>query len=259
MSNDAARSWPVSLWLVRHGQSAGNVARDRAEAGGHGEIEIAERDADVPLSPLGQQQSRAIGRWFGRLPAEQRPDVILTSPYLRARQTAEIIVHEAALPAGVELFADERLREKEFGLLDRLTRNGVMERFPEQAKLRARVGKFYHRPPGGESWCDVILRVRSVLDEIQLQHARRRLLVVSHQVIVLSFRYVLEHMTEQDILAVDASGDVANCSVTTYESGAEGAGSGAARMVLGCYNHVAAMEEEGAPVTYTPDASVAPR
>jgi len=260
MKVDAHRTWPAHLWLVRHGQSAGNVARDRAEAAGHGEIEVAERDADVPLSVLGERQSRAIGRWFGRLPPTQRPDVILTSPYLRARQTADIVAREAGLPADVDLFADERLREKEFGLLDRLTRAGVLERFPEQATLRARVGKFYHRPPGGESWCDVILRVRSVIDEIQLQHAARRLLVVAHQVIVLSFRYVLERMTEQEVLAVDASGDVANCAVTTYEAAQRpGGGQDASQMVLSCYNHLAPMEEDGAPVTSTPDAAVAPR
>jgi probable phosphoglycerate mutase len=261
MSDNAQRSWPSFLWLVRHGQSAGNVARDRAESGGGGEIDIAERDADVPLSPLGERQSRAIGRWFGRLPPSQRPDVILTSPYLRARQTADIIVDEAGLPPSeIELFTDERLREKEFGLLDRLTRAGILERFPEQANLRARLGKFYHRPPGGESWCDVILRVRSVMDEIQLQHARRRLLVVAHQVIVLCFRYVLERMTEQEVLAVDAAGNVANCSVTAYQAADEpSAARGPPRMVLDCYNQVAPMQEEGAPVTYTPDAVVAPR
>ena len=42
---------------------------------------------------------------------------------------------------------DERLREKEFGILDRLTKAGIAERFPDQAALRARMGKFYHRSP----------------------------------------------------------------------------------------------------------------
>jgi probable phosphoglycerate mutase len=47
---------------------------------------------------------------------------------------------------------DERLREKEFGILDRLTRAGIEEQFPDQAEFRRLLGKFYHRPPGGESW-----------------------------------------------------------------------------------------------------------
>ena len=66
---------------------------------------------------------------------------------------------------------DERLREKEFGVLDRLTTLGIEQHFPDQAEARRRIGKFYHRPPGGESWCDVILRLRSVLDTISLHHS----------------------------------------------------------------------------------------
>ncbi|MYM90859.1 histidine phosphatase family protein, partial [Rugamonas sp. FT82W] len=49
------QKWPQQLWLARHGQSAGNVARDAAEAGSQLLIDIAGRDVDVPLSPLGQR------------------------------------------------------------------------------------------------------------------------------------------------------------------------------------------------------------
>ncbi|HWW69770.1 MAG TPA: histidine phosphatase family protein, partial [Duganella sp.] len=48
------QKWPDQIWLVRHGQSAGNVARDAAEAASHFLIDIAERDVDVALSELGQ-------------------------------------------------------------------------------------------------------------------------------------------------------------------------------------------------------------
>jgi probable phosphoglycerate mutase len=40
--------WPAKLWIVRHGQSAGNVARDAADAAGLGSIDIPMRDVDVP-------------------------------------------------------------------------------------------------------------------------------------------------------------------------------------------------------------------
>ena len=43
-----------TLWLVRHGQSAGNVARDVAEASGAHELTLEGRDMDVPLSALGE-------------------------------------------------------------------------------------------------------------------------------------------------------------------------------------------------------------
>ena len=79
---------------------------------------------------------------------------------------------------------DERLREKEFGILDRMTTFGIREKYPELAEQRKHVGKFYFRPPGGESWCDVILRLRSFLDMLTREYRGDRVLVVAHQVIV---------------------------------------------------------------------------
>jgi 2,3-bisphosphoglycerate-dependent phosphoglycerate mutase len=243
--------------LVRHGESAGNVARKAAESSGVSMIDIADRDMDVPLSTLGQKQARALGRWFGRKTEAERPTVVLVSPYARAVQTASLVARESKLDSALLHVVDERLREKEFGLFHRLTKAGIRANFPHEAELRDHVGKFYYRPPGGESWCDVILRLRSVLDTIQLQHRGERVLVVAHEVVVLCMRYLVERMTEKDILTIDSAGDVANCSVTDYEFERDGNGRGA--MALRCYNHVAPLEEAGEKVTDEPDAPAAPR
>jgi probable phosphoglycerate mutase len=250
--------WPSKLWIVRHGESAGNVARDAAHAAGLADIAIDSRDVDVPLSPLGEQQSEALGRWFASLAPEARPEIVLSSPYLRARNTVRSIQGSSGLAANfIGLVIDERLREKEFGMLDRLTRLGIEQRYPEQAEARRLLGKFYFRPPAGESWCDVILRLRSVLDTISLHYGGKRVLIVGHQVVVLCLRYLLENMDEQTILDIDAEGDVANCAVTEYsfEPGKDGEGS----LTLKKYNFVAPLEQEGTPVTSTPDANVAAR
>jgi len=252
------QSWPEQIWIVRHGESAGNVARNAALAAGVGRIEIAERDVDVPLSPLGERQSKAVGHWFSRKPAHERPEIVLTSPYRRARRTAELIQEACGLAVDAPDFVvDERLREKEFGILDRLTSSGIREFHPEQAEFRRILGKFYHRPPAGESWCDVILRLRSALDTVSLHYDGRRVLIVAHQVVVLCMRYLLENLTEDQILAIDAQGDVANCSVTEYRFD-PGYGKGGGMRLVG-YNFVAPLLEEGAPVTSEPDAIVAAR
>ena len=249
--------WPDRLWIVRHGESAGNVARDAAQAAGLPRIDIADRDVDVPLSRLGMAQADALGRWFAALDRDARPDVLLVSPYLRARQTAQRIQAAGGLaPAPLGPVSDERLREKEFGILDRLTRFGIEQDFPQQAELRRIMGKFYHRPPGGESWCDVILRLRSALDTISLHHGGRRVLIVGHQVVVLCLRYLLEGMDEAGILAVDREGDVANCSITEYAFDPRANPDG---MTLHRYNFTAPMEREGTPVTAEPDQQVAAR
>jgi broad specificity phosphatase PhoE len=254
----AEQKWPDVLWIVRHGQSAGNVAREAAEAAYEPLIDIAMRDVDTPLSPLGERQAVALGRWFGGMPEGARPNVVLCSPYLRAVQTTELLLDAAGMDkARIAYQRDERLREKEFGLLDRLTKLGIREKYPELAEQRAHVGKFYFRPPGGESWCDVILRLRSVLDTMTREHRRERVLIVGHQVIVNCLRYLFERMSEEQIMAIDRAADVPNCSVTSYEFD-PGAGR-AGKLVPQLVNFIAPLEERGAPVTAAPDVPGAPK
>ena len=250
--------WPDRFYLIRHGESAGNVARDAALKAGEAMIDIDVRDVDVPLSELGQRQAIALGRWFGAFPPDERPSVVLTSPYLRARHTAGLIVKTAGMAAdSYSLIVDERLREKEFGILDRLTSVGIREHYPDQAEYKRLLGKFYHRPPGGESWCDVILRLRSVTEMISREYSGERVVVVTHAVVVLCMRYILEHMTEAELLAIDKRAELANCSVTYYEYEETLGPRGSLRLKL--YNFVAPLEEAGAPVTSTPDISVGAR
>jgi len=252
------QKWPDVLWIVRHGQSAGNVAREEAERARVPLIDIATRDMDTPLSPLGEQQAAALGRWFGAMPAAMQPTVVLCSPYARAVETARIALAAAGIDTdSLAIQRDERLREKEFGALDRLTKLGIRQKFPELAAQRAHVGKFYFRPPGGESWCDVILRLRSVLDTITREHRRERMLIVGHQVTVNCMRYLLERMTEAQILDIDGRADVANCSVTSYAFDPAAGRSG--KLVLVLNNFVAPLTEAGAAVTREPDVPAAPK
>ena len=252
------QKWPQRMWIVRHGQSAGNLARDAAESGGLPLIDIATRDMDVPLSPLGEQQARALGRWIAELPPADRPSVVLCSPYVRARATAELVLQASGIDRHTITFnADERLREKEFGILDRLTHLGIRQKYPELSEQRRHVGKFYFRPPGGESWCDVILRLRNLIDTVVREYRRESVLIVSHQVIVNCFRYLLERMDEQQILELDRAADVPNCSVTAYEFDPTLGKNG--KLALRLANFVAPLEEQGAPVTAEPDVPAAPR
>jgi broad specificity phosphatase PhoE len=241
--------WPDLLLVARHGESAGNVARDQAEGSGAAMIDIAERDMDVDLSDLGREQARSLGRWLSD--ARRRPTVVLSSPYVRALRTSELAVEAGELD--VEIVGDERLREREFGALDRLTRAGIEERYPDEAKARARLGKFYHRPPGGESWCDVGLRVRSAIDSVGREYGGERVLVVAHQVVIHMFHYVLEHLDEHTLLAASRERELANCSITTFVHDPGLGRHGGMR--LDRYDDVAALEEDDTRTTAEPDAA----
>jgi broad specificity phosphatase PhoE len=248
--------WPARLWVVRHGQSAGNVARDAAIRAELHRIALEGRDVDVPLSPLGETQASALGRWFAEQGDDDRPNVLLSSPYARTMRTAELFRAAGGAAPDEPICIDERLREKEFGILDGLTTDGVAALQPEQAQFRHTLGKFYHRPPGGESWCDVILRLRSLLDTVSLHYAGCRVMIFAHQVVVLCLRYIIENLNEAEVLAIDAEGGVAHCGVTEFRFDPRHGKTGG--LVLCRYNSTIAVERE-APVTEAPDPIVAVR
>lgn len=240
---------PRELWLLRHGQSLGNVARDAAAESQAEMLDIADRDMDVPLSDLGAEQAVAFGQWLGR--QEHPPEVVLASPYVRAVQTAELVVEAAGL--GLTVHRDERLRERELGILDLLTRHGVQARYPDEARRRERLGKFYHRPPGGESWVDVALRIRSLRDSLGREHLDKRVLMVCHEVVIVIWRYLVEDLDEPQALALSRDHPLANCSLTRYVTGED------ERLALDLDGWTAPLEVEAVPVTEEHDAHVKPR
>jgi broad specificity phosphatase PhoE len=206
----------TELILVRHGESEGNVAREAAEADHAPEIVIDQRDADVALSGLGRSQSEALGRWLATIPVDRRPGSVWTSPYVRAVQTAEIALDAAGIGTAGQhaVRLDERLRDRELGILDRLTSRGVNERYPDEAKRRRHLGKLYYRPPGGESWSDIALRLRSFIADLDRADDSGCGLIVCHDAVILVLRYVLEQLTEKQLLDIAAAESLGNASVT---------------------------------------------
>jgi len=205
------------LSVVRHGQSSANVVFARAAETGDPALSVPEPcDAVVPLSPLGVEQARAAGRWLGGLAAADRPDLVVCSPYLRAVQTWEAMAEAAGRlgPAPAGALLDERLRDREMGVLELLTPAAMHERAPEEAARRARVGDRSYRPPGGESSADVTLRVRDFLGELSASaQPRAHVLLVAHDAIVLAVRQVLSGIGAPDPGPVE----IPNASVSRWD------------------------------------------
>ncbi len=207
---------PKVLWLIRHGESVGNIARHEAEKCSAKIIETPSREPDVELSPNGIEQSKTLGNWFAQ--QTDLPTQIYTSPYLRAAETTKILVENSGMnSAEMRIKLDERLREREFGVFDCLTKEGAMAKFPELCDLRERWGKFYFRLPAGESWADVVFRLRSFMATDLSKLAGENVLIVTHEVVIRCFRYILENLNEAEILAIDNASDVANTAISKYE------------------------------------------
>lgn len=209
-----------TIWLVRHGESVGNIARHEAESCLALKIETPHREPDVEISALGIEQSKRLGKWFTT--QKEKPIIIYTSPYARAQETTQLLSESAGFYRNEILFkTDERLREREFGVFDCLTKEGAMLKYADLCDLRERWGKFYFRPPGGESWADVVFRLRSFIETDLYKLGEKNILIVTHEVVIRCFRYILENMTEAEILAIDAVSDVENGSISSYEFDAE--------------------------------------
>jgi broad specificity phosphatase PhoE len=206
---------PETLWLVRHGESIANVARHMAEAQNLLTIDFSQREPDVPLSELGRQQSIAMGKWFAALPEKDKPARIYISPFARTVESAALLTEIAGLDAG-KIVIDERLRERELGIFDRLTREGARQKYPEECARRELLGKYYYRAPGGENWCDVIQRVKSFWRDLREKENSERVLVITHEVVIRCFRCVLEGLNEEQIMAIDRACDIHNGAITEY-------------------------------------------
>jgi broad specificity phosphatase PhoE len=203
----------AELMAVRHGQSRANVAFPAADAAGALDAGLTGRDADVELTALGRAQADALGRRLAALPADRRPEVIVCSPFRRARDTWAIAAAHGSWP---EPEYDDRLVDRRMGELELLTRAAVAARHPgEQAKRDA--DWYHYRPPAGENFADMHDRLSAFLADAHHEHAGRRLLVVAHDSVVLMLRGVLEGLDPAQIDAVEKqAGYVRNASVSRF-------------------------------------------
>jgi len=208
----------AQLTIVRHGQSTANVAFADAQARGLADHGLTGRDADIELSPLGWEQAAHLGRWLAAQPVDQRPDVVVCSPYRRARQTwtqAAVAAAELGTPHP-QAVVDERLCDRLMGELELMTPIMIANQFPAEAARLTADGPYAYRPPGGETFHDVAERVKAVLDDLNRTHPGRRVLLVAHDAVVVAARHLIEGLSLTDLDAVLVVTPVANTSITRY-------------------------------------------
>jgi len=147
------QKWPNRLVLVRHGRSIYNEERELINRGVLDTYTTKVKDvrnADIDLEEKGKEQAKQTALFlkeqYGNF------DVIFASPFKRAYKTARII--EGQFPTAL-FITEERIREKEFGVIDGLTPQELRELFPHEYARKQKEDKYYYRPIGGESYPDV--------------------------------------------------------------------------------------------------------
>jgi broad specificity phosphatase PhoE len=156
---DAVTQTPVTLWLVRHGQTDWNVEQ---RFQGH---------LEVPLNQIGIKQAEEAARKL----ADKRFDALYSSDLLRTRQTAEILARQFDLP----IHFDPRLREINHGVWQGLLKDEAKQKYPSDYAAR-RSNPVHGRAPQGESVNDVAMRMAGMADEMSQLFPNGNVLVVSH-------------------------------------------------------------------------------
>jgi 2,3-bisphosphoglycerate-dependent phosphoglycerate mutase len=151
---------PVTkLYLVRHGQSAGNA---EGRFGGH---------SPTPLSKLGVQQAKLTAQSL----AKENIDAIYTSDLHRAVQTAEPLAKLLDLP----IIKTSAFRERHVGVLEGLTFDESKEAFPKD--YYALVNRnIHHVITKGESYRHLLRRATNELREILRNHQGEKVVIYSH-------------------------------------------------------------------------------
>ena len=160
----------MKLYIARHGETQWNV-----------DNRISGR-TDVPLTDRGLQQAKllaqnAMGKGI---------EVIIASPLLRARQTAQAVSDAIGVPIQI----DQRLIELDFGIFEGGSRSD-----PDFQRTR---GQMPTRYPGGESAFMLAHRVYSCLEDVKRDYDGKTVLLVCHGGVCRMVRSYFEDLTNEE-------------------------------------------------------------
>jgi 2,3-bisphosphoglycerate-dependent phosphoglycerate mutase len=216
-----------NIFLMRHAHSAGNE-----------DLTLYKHIPDhaIPLSGKGNEQAIEAGKQFSaflRLSPqlfEERNIRLWYSPYLRTRQTRDGLLRGMADTASV--FGDQRehilLTEQNYGLFDGLTDDECDEQYPEESRrynlCREYNGRFYAKPPNGESRYDVCVRIHQffgtiIRDAEKTQNPVPNIFIVSHGTTLRAFVMMWLH---REVEWFENERNPANCSVRRIARSGDG-------------------------------------
>ncbi len=173
------------FYFIRHGQTVWNVENKICGA------------TDIELTELGHQQAIETGKKLMELGI--KADQILTSPLIRASETARHISEITGIPYEIE----KRLIEQNFGRYESTPRDG--EEFHEAKKELA------SRFTTGESMLQVAQRIYNLLDDIKA--GDKEYILVAHNGIVRIIESYFREMSSEEF----SSAGIKNCEIKRYD------------------------------------------
>ena len=204
------------IYIVRHGQSQFNA--------NHGEGCENIKACDLKLTDLGVKQAELAGKTLKSelesLSIESRYVKIITSPYERAKNTAEIIGRESEI--NEYIYVDDRITEQNYGLFSGSENTqDNMDKYPDVYKYYAetidKVGRYYTRMPFGESEFDMVNRAASMINTLRTLSNEpdcKVVILVSHHNFIRAFMKVL---LDENMSWYENEKGPGNCSIQKVE------------------------------------------
>jgi probable phosphoglycerate mutase len=199
-------TWPDRIVLVRHGESEGNILT------GEERVKLDKATHDYALTAEGQRQTEVTAK-FLKERFRDGFDAFYTSYYRRAKETMEILTD-----GKVKVYEDPRLREAERGIFHTYTPEEVEQYFPLENRRKEREGYYHYRPPGGENWPDIELRIHSFLSTLARDQAGKRVLIVVHGHWLILFQRMIHHFSIETAMDRYHNRVAPNASVTSYRA-----------------------------------------
>lgn len=189
--------------FVRHAQSRGNLLTQAERA----KLEVG--TIYYELTPLGVTQAQRTGAWLHCYCSD--PDRIFRSYFMRTRRTADLLYPDR------QIDEDERLAEANRGIWHVLNEDEIQERMPWEIKRRELDGLYHYRPPGGENWPDVELRLRDFRRSMRRRFPGKTIVVVTHGNWLLLWQKRIHHWTIDETVERYRQGRIVeNASVLIY-------------------------------------------
>lgn len=182
---------PTMIYLVRHGETALTPLRKFSGTGA----------LNPELNEKGLAQAAAVALEIAKL----NPEILIASPLMRTKQTAEAI----AGTTGLSIIFDEIWFELSYGDWDGLTFEEVKSKYP--IEYQAWLNSSSYAPAGGESYDQAELRVEAGLEKIAAEFPGQRVVVVTHNGIIKLSAQIVTGAPTQAVFHIDA----APCSITS--------------------------------------------
>lgn len=234
---DEGQMQETELWLIRHGESVGNL---EGRYQGH---------ADLPLSPQGHAQAARLAQRLARAAAGHPFAALYSSDLQRALQTA----HPLSQALGLPIHVDPGLREIDVGVWAGLTFQEIAERFPHQWAASADVVDPHLERGGGESYAQAQARIVAKVNAIARRHLGQRILIVFHGGVLRAYLLHLLGLDLSNLRRLRTANTAINRVLVYPEAQEDGPGPGLPGVVISV-NDVAHLEELGANASLTQGA-----